>query len=122
MTDIAFAPEQEWAYDTRPEDTGSTLVIGKIEPLPHVRVIHIHVKGANIRNPRAPGGVSHALGHMPISEEALRRSVTRLVGPAAVDAAFTGGYEQWVRNEGGVFTISVREAIGYLEGAINTKQ
>jgi hypothetical protein len=48
----------------------------------------------------------------PFSEEALRASVNQLVGiKVPPEDGFIGGYDEWKRNRGGVYTITVGEVI-----------
>src|SRR5262245_54134740 len=107
----AFAPNQEWAYRSRPQDAGPTLVIGLIEDHPKMgRVIHITVRNVNIKSSRAPEFVTHGIGHFPMSEAALTASVTRLIGVVDPPPSVLVGVKSWQAAQGGVFTITVAEA------------
>ena len=124
---IEFEAGQRWAYQTRPEDPDSTLVIGKVESLSnHEIVVHISVVNVNIKSPRAAGGFTHAVHHMPISPEALRASVTRRSGTGSPAAQFLEGYQIWRaaadEGEAGVFSIQVREAVENFESIINSSR
>jgi hypothetical protein len=121
---LEFKVGQRWSYQTRPEDPKSTIVIGKIEDLPELgRAVHISVLEVNIKNPRAPGGVTHVVHHMPISEAALRGSVIREAGVGTPAPQFEGGYQTWraamEKGEAGIFSVSVREAVGNFESIVN---
>ena len=110
---------QEWQFEGRPDDPQPTLVIDRIETIPEVgEVVHVSVRGVRIRNPRAPGGISHEMPHMPISRSALEKSITRVLHDSVPLPAFEEGYAQWKRAQGGVFTITVREALDFLEQAL----
>ena len=111
-----FAPNQEWFYHARPQDAGSTVVIGLIQDDPKLgRIIHIAVRAVNIRNSRVPGGVMTQVGHLPMSEAALAASVTQLKGIVAPPESVSVGVKEWERAKGGVFTISVAQAVNYVE-------
>jgi len=111
-----FAPNQEWFYHARPQDAGSTVVIGLIQDDPKLgRIIHIAVRAVNIRNSRVPGGVMTQVGHLPMSEAVLAASVTQLKGIVAPPESVSVGVKEWERAKGGVFTISVAQAVDYVE-------
>ncbi|MGZ5947735.1 MAG: hypothetical protein ACXWKV_14285 [Caulobacteraceae bacterium] len=72
----------------------------------HVSVIDVPVPpGLAIRQP------TMAIGHLPFDATALRASVDQMVGSRAPPAEFEAGYQQWKAAKGGVFTISVPEAL-----------
>ena len=55
-------------------------------------------------------------GHMPFSEDAVRRSVNGLErSDASVTATFRSGYKEWKSANGGVFTITIPEAVAYVK-------
>ena len=92
---IEFKAGQHWSYDTRPQDPESTLVIGRVEDLPKLgTVVHISVVDVNIAQ---PGSID--VGH----------------APAKPAAQFEDGYKAWLEAKGGVFTISVREGVEFVE-------
>lgn len=118
-----FAPGQRWAYRTRPGEEGSTLVVLRRELLGGEQpALHIQLQGLRLKNPMTAGGVQTALGHLPMSEEAVRASVTELL-ETGVQADDGGGYAQWreahERGEAGVFTLMVAEVVQALEEAVN---
>ena len=111
-----FAPNQEWSYHARPQDAGSTIVIGLIQDDPKLgRIIHITVRAVNIRNSRVPGGVMTQIGHLPMSETALAASVTELKGIVAPSESVPVGVKEWERAKGGAFTFSVAQTVDYVE-------
>jgi hypothetical protein len=115
-----LAVGQQWSYETRPQDAGSTVVIGKIDEVPEIgKIIHVHVLGVNIPNSKAPGGVSHTIGHMPFTEEAFRASIKSLLGTAPADGRFDAGYDAWKKAKGGVFTVPVSQAVDAMDKTIN---
>jgi hypothetical protein len=97
---------QMWTVkDAASSDT--RLIIGRIEADGAIiSVSLIDVRGA--------GSTKHfnTIGHMPFARSAVQSSVDRLVrGDAKPAADFEAGYKQWKEAKGGIFTISVAEAI-----------
>ena len=70
------------------------------------------------------GGYTTELGHLPISEDALRRSITTKVRDGATDGRGSEGYREWRRafdaGRGGVFTTTVAECVGFVEQAASS--
>ncbi len=60
---------------------------------------------------------------MPISEAAVRQSVTRKLRDDAPLPDFEGGYRTWRaaydRGKGGIFTIPVSEAVATVAGTLS---
>jgi hypothetical protein len=119
-------PGQCWAYAARTNEKASYLVIRKIETLPKLGdVAHISVYGLRIKNPTSPTGYADQAGHIPISLEALRGSLTAQVKRPIPETNWMEGYSLWREayeaGKGGVFSKSVSECIGFMEEAINKK-
>ena len=105
-----FAPGQTWTYQARPQDTASTVVIGVVEDHPDLGVvIHISIHNVHI------GERITKIGHIPISPQALRSSVTQLRSESGNTEGIADGIAAWRKASGGVFTISVAEAVEYIE-------
>ena len=110
---------QEWEFVGRPSDPHPTIVIVRMETLPKLGdVIHVSIRGVRIKNPQASGGYSEELAHMPFARVALEHSLTRLAHDSVALPAFEEGYEQWKQARGGAFTISLREALDFVEGTL----
>ena len=110
---------QEWEFTGRPGDPRPALVIVRIETLPKLgEVVHVSIRGVRMKNALAPGGYSNEVAHMPFARAALERSLTRLAHDSVSLPAFQEGYEQWKAARGGAFTISVREALDFMEQAL----
>ena len=111
---------EEWGFQGRSADPKPTLVILKIESLPKLgEVVHISVRGVRIRNPHVQGGSTDTLPHLPVSRQAVERSVTKLLRSSVIVPDYSEGYEQWKRASGGAFTTSVREALDFVEKALS---
>jgi hypothetical protein len=108
-----FAVGQRWRYRTRVGEDNSTLVIGLIEDRADLgRVVHITVEGLEIRRPG--GAVVDRVGHVPISEPAVARSVLALEATGVATPSLMEGYTVWrdaLGQGAGVFDISVADAV-----------
>jgi len=116
---------QEWNYKTRPTEKNSTLTILKIEEYPETgKVIHISISGLKMKNPASPSGYAETLTHIPISEEALDKSVTSLKNETGKkpDSLEMNGYSYWKKEfdngNAGIFTITVSEIVSTMEKSI----
>jgi hypothetical protein len=113
-----YAEGQVWEYRTRPEDEGSLLKMQKIEMLEDFQesgpVYHVSLIGLRF----ADLPVASELQHAPFSKASLDASVTRLSGSKAPFPDPTEGIAEWRAAKGGVFTISVAEAVSFTEQTI----
>ena len=110
---------QEWGYRTRPGESASTVVIGRVERTSDNAIIHISIRGLRVSNPQGDSGLAEEIAHMPIAESSFRQSITELRGVAQPDPDFEDGYRQWVEASGGVFGITVAEAISAVEATLS---
>ena len=112
-----YALGQVWEYKTRPQDAGSLLKIQRIEtygdrPVYHISIIRVHF---------SQPGFAGILPHLPVSDETLDASVTRL-SPTTPDFPTTSvdeGIAEWRKAKGGVFTIPVAEIIAIVEQSVS---
>lgn len=118
---IPFAVGQVWHYQARPQESDSEIVVCKIEPLGDKRVVHISVRGLQLRNPHTSSGVQDSLPHLPLDEETLHACVTELVQENAPLPDYEEGYDDWKRNQGGVWTVPLSELLTVLEEAVSPK-
>ena len=114
---------ETWKYQARPGEESSTLIVVRVESTPTLGVIvHVSLVGLSVHSKRAPTGISDRIAHMPFSEGAIDKSVTAMVGKAEQLPDFEEGYREWRigfdQGKAGVFTISVAEAVGYIEGIL----
>lgn len=107
MEKLKYQTGQQWSYHTRPCDTGSTLLIIKVDtspqqpPIIHVCINHVHLAGQTSK-----------IEHMPFSAAAMDQSVIALLASHVhIDQRLYEGWSQWLANQGGVFDITVAEAI-----------
>ncbi|REC42976.1 hypothetical protein [Chryseobacterium sp. 5_R23647] len=116
---------QEWNYKTRKGEENSTLKILKIEEYPkHGKVIHISIGGLKVGDPDVEKGFAKEFTHIPITEEALDKSVTVLKNDKVKLPTKIDGYDYWKKefDQGiaGVFSIPVSEIVDLMEESIIT--
>jgi len=123
MVDIRIKEGQEWKYDCRDGEEGSRAVILKIEESKdESMIVHIHVSGLKINNPKSGDDIEE-ISHMPLSIEALGGSLQELMGEVDIPD-YKDGYLSWRREyesgNAGVFSISIGEAVKYMDDTINS--
>lgn len=108
-----YAAGQVWEYHTRPQDTGSLLKVQRVELLGQQTVYHISVIGIHFSTPRLAG----ILPHIPVSEDTLNSSVTKLSSEKSdfLTTAVDEGIEEWRKAKGGVFTIPVSQIVQIID-------
>jgi hypothetical protein len=114
---------QVWKYQTRAGEEGSRAIIGKVDMRPDgALLVHVQLTNLVIRNPHAEGGASHIIQHLPMSEEAVIRSVHELQSEDGLLSGFEEGYDTWLEayrtGRGGAFTTTLAEAADYVEQAL----
>ena len=126
--DDKFKAGQVWKYNTRSGEENSTITILKVEKYEKDGIIvHIYVSGLKVKNSHKPTGFSDEIGHLPLSKDAVLKSVTSLVSENNKLPDYKEGYNNWKEafdnNKGGVFSITVHDAVEYVEEAMsNVKQ
>ena len=119
VTDAKFSPGQVWSYEPRTGEGNSLLTILRIDELGKWGVvIHVRVDGLQAHNPR--GELVPSVEHMPFSRDALLGSVRKLVRTSA-SLPTLEGLEAWQDACGGVYTISVRDAVSVMERTLNSR-
>ncbi len=118
-----FEIGQRWEYSTRPLEKGSTLTIVKIDKIGNDKIIHISIEGVKIENPKIKKGFGENVSHIPISEKALQKSVTKIIEKVKTLPDFEEGYAIWKnaydQGQAGYFTIPVMECVEYMEKTLN---
>lgn len=124
----AYQVGQEWYYHTRPGEENSTLKILKIEDYEQYgTIVHIAFTGVCIRNSKYTNGVLEQVLHLPVTENALRNSTTRLKNDRVSLPDYEFGYVRWKtafdEEKAGYFDIPLRVVIQWLEdGTYEVKQ
>lgn len=122
--DDNFEVGQIWSYENRQGEANSTIQIVEIDKYVNQEaIIHISVNGLNLKNTTVEGGISETIGHLPFSRKAFEESITKLVKSDEKLTDFEEGYMNWKEafetGKGGIFTISIKEAINYVEEIIS---
>jgi hypothetical protein len=112
---MPFVIGQVWTLKDAPASARFTVMRIEILPTePPTRAVHGSLSGF----PAIAAGAEQLdvnAAHIPLSDKALLKSVDKLESTGApVTAAFNKGYLQWRRAEGGVFYVTVAEAVGYI--------
>lgn len=111
-----FSAGQVWTFRLDPREPPATPIVLRVETLASIgEVVHISVSSI-----RTPAGVTQ-VGHLPMSKSAMDKSVLELVRTEAGPMDL-GGYETWKKAKGGVFTISVSEALEFVREAMRRGQ
>lgn len=114
----------KWKFQARPGEDNAALTVVKVESNPKVgTIVHISIEGVHIKNPRSTNGFNETVAHMPFAEDAIEKSVTRLIAKGSPLPPFEDGYWQWrtafENNQGGVFYVTVGEGLDFLEKGLN---
>ena len=121
--DEKFKVGQIWQYDTRKDEEESRVVILKVDKTETEIIVHVSVIKAKIKNPQKDGEISNDIGHLPFSRKSIEKSLTKLESSNNELPDFMDGYNQWKEafdsGRGGIFTISVKEAVDYVEQTMN---
>jgi hypothetical protein len=118
---------QVWKYNNRPGEDSSTLTVLKIEKYEKGEtIIHIRVDGIKLYNPYIASGYSNCIGHLPFSEKAILKSVTKLVGQNNNLQDFSEGYNQWKeawdKGKGGYWMVDLKEAVEGMDSVMQQKK
>ncbi|WP_263376549.1 hypothetical protein [Granulicella aggregans] len=117
VIDKKFKPGQVWSYETRPGESASTVTILRIDVESKIGVVvHVRVDGLLAHNPR--GDVVPSVEHMPFTRDAMLVSVNHLL-KADQPLPTLEGLERWQADCGGVYTISIRDAVDVMEKTLN---
>lgn len=102
---------QVWSFKTDTFHTNQ-VVIHRIAPFSDsLTSVHVTVKGAV----PVSKDQTMALGHLPFEYEAFLGSLDEFLGESIEgQAAFEEGYEYWKSDGGGVFTVSIHDAIAMV--------
>jgi len=118
-----FKQGQIWKYNTRSIEPDSRLVVVQVDDINGEKIVHISVNGLRLKNPQSDTGYGEEISHMPISPEALSKSVIELDGLADELPDYKEGYGIWREaydsGKAGVFSITVKESVGFMEDTVN---
>ena len=111
LAETPFAPGQVWTL-AGSDFPDARIVIDKLETWNDKPIVHVSI--TQVALPGAPGQLPRftIVQHMPFTQEALRASVGTLVqADGQPFAGFEGGYAEWQSARGGVFTVTVAQAL-----------
>lgn len=114
---MQIAPQQIWSFETDLY-SDNAIIIHAIEPYgDNLTCVHITIMG----NVKISENEVMKLGHMPFELETLKHSLKECLGTTSENqTSFQEGYNYWKDANGGIFTISIHDAIGVIvETAIN---
>ena len=113
-------PGECWAYQTRPHESESFVVLRKVEELPKVgRVWHVSLFNLAVKNPTIPEKPHKYIAHTPIKEERLLDSLTEKLDCEIPDIDWEEGYNSWQNDHGGAFDVPLQECVIIIEEIIN---
>ncbi len=105
----ALGPGQVWNLRDQ-RYPAAQVVIGRLEKLGDVSVVHVSV--LQVLAGGQESGQVLTFGHMPFTEEAVRRSIgSQIRDGLGAHPGFDAGYAEWRSARGGVFTITIPEAL-----------
>jgi hypothetical protein len=107
MAQTRISEGQVWTFKDAPATT-ARVVIQKIEPWAEGReAVHISIYGLP-KFAEFTGEISH----MPFDRKALEASLDRLISETPRPGLdFSGGYQEWNSASGGIFTLSISDAV-----------
>jgi hypothetical protein len=106
-----FQAGQQWSIKS-PTPTTAKVVIGRVEPWNGKTAVHVSLIDVPIPSGAPGAGGITQVGHMPFEASALAASVDRLLARnAPPNMAFEEGYRHWQSAKGGIYTITVSQAI-----------
>ncbi len=125
-----YQPKQEWSYKARSGEEGSSLVICKVETHSEMgTIVHVTVRGLNIKNPLQKTGFSDVITHLPFTEAAIDNSVVKVLSknhklPEDLQEDFQLAYADWAaafeQGKANILNSTVAETIDYIESSINS--
>ncbi len=119
VPDARFKPGQVWSYQTRPGESASTLTILQVDRTEKLgAIVHVRVDGLNAHNSR--GELVPFIEHMPFTRDAMLLSTVQLLRTEDKIPSLEG-YETWRSKCGGVYSISVADAVSVTEKTLNAR-
>lgn len=121
---IELKSGQVWKYHTRKGEEKSRVIVLKVEDYKERgQVIHIAIHGLKIKNEHIKGGVTSEIKHLPFDRKTIEKSLIELDSTIDKLPNFMDGYLQWKEafdnQKGGVFTMSIKEVINFVDTSIN---
>jgi hypothetical protein len=113
-----FHPGQVWAFTTPKDQPNAKLTILRVEDGgKHGTIVHIAISGLSY------GNGQDKIQHLPFSESAIERSVTKLENETGPVPDFSDGYQEWRQafeaGKGGIFNVTVAEVLEPILGKVS---
>lgn len=112
---MKYRAGQRWAYVTREEDDGSTLVVLRVEKLPDVgEVVLVAIDGLRVRDANAAHRLHQEIRFTEFTADALDQSVTHLLGEEVApdrNELYAGWRRAFDAGEAGVFREPVVDVV-----------
>ena len=123
-SEIKFKVGQRWSYKARPHEEKSYFIIVKLDHDAKLgTIVHIAMRDLKMKNPHSPDGISDTVEHMPFTEDAVKRSVLKLLEEKVELPNYKEGYQMWRdafdAERAGVYTITIAEAVKVMEVTLN---
>ncbi|WP_439496281.1 hypothetical protein [Bosea sp. (in: a-proteobacteria)] len=119
---IDLEPGQVWTYHNAP-DVDSRVTIGRIDVGEHDAIISIAISRA-LPHPVTPRAEMTDIGHLPIRQAALLRSLHQHLGNGPVPDRFNEGYLHWRElydsGRAGAFDTDLAKAIEFVLSVTKT--
>jgi hypothetical protein len=106
-----LALRQKWSIKSA-SPTTLKVIVDRLESWHGKTVVHVSIIDLPIPQGLPGAGGTTTITHMPFERSALAASVDRLLATGvSPPSGFEEGYKGWQNANGGIFTISVAEAI-----------
>jgi hypothetical protein len=113
-----FTAGQEWSIKCTPPTTAK-VVIGRVEPWMNKIAVHVSIVDLPLSLETGAFQISQ-IAHAPFEKSALAASVDKLVATGVAPSQdFEAGYRQWKEHNGGIYTVSVAQALGLGQSILN---
>jgi hypothetical protein len=111
INDPTYKPGQVWSYKARPGEEESTITILRVESTPKLGlIVHVRIDKFKLENCKGNTGDS-TMDHAPFAKAAIDKSVVKLLRTEKDIPDFDEGYKDWLSHCGGVYKVSVAEAL-----------
>lgn len=108
---------QRWTYKTRPQEPNSTAIILRIDCNASGAVNAVHIRLEDVDLPKGPTERQHVAPHVPMDRATLIADLRDMVGTVDPLPEFPG-YQDWLDNKGGVFTLPIAKMLDVVEPSL----
>ena len=109
-----FAPGQMWSIKSELPNT-TKIIVGRVEAWNRTIAVHVSMVDVPIPAGVPDAGQTMRIEHAPFEQSALTASVDHLIGTGVPpNSGFESCYDEWRTAQGGIYTISVQEALAAM--------